>query len=249
MSKKAKPPLVLLHGWGLSQRVWTPLKAALAADWHVVAPDLPGHGAAAPMPVAELEAWTDQLVAHLPDEAVLCGWSLGGMIAIDLARRHPGKAARLILVGTTPRFVAGPDWPHGLDADTVDAFRNGFDNSPSATLQRFVALQALGDARRREVTDQLKAALSATQPPVHASLAAGLRILVEADLRADVAALTQPVRILHGANDALVPVAAAEWMADRLQSGYLSVFGDCGHAPFLSRPADCAAPAEAFALG
>ena len=45
----------------------------------------------------------------------------------------------------------------------------------------------------------------------------------------------------------LMPLAAAEWLADQLPGGRLSVFGQSGHAPFLSRPADCAGLIEGFA--
>jgi pimeloyl-[acyl-carrier protein] methyl ester esterase len=55
------------------------------------------------------------------------------------------------------------------------------------------------------------------------------------------------VRLLHGAGDALMPLAAAQWLADALPDGRLSIFDDCGHAPFLSRPRDCAVLIESFA--
>ena len=67
------------------------------------------------------------------------------------------------------------------------------------------------------------------------------------DLRSAVPQIRQPVRLLHGAGDTLMPVAAAEWLADTLPDGRLSIFADAGHAPFLSRPQDCASLIEGFA--
>ena len=240
-------PLVLLHGWGLSARVWTPLRAELGGlDIHT--PDLPGHGEAPAAGSATLADWSDRLAANLPDGAVVCGWSLGGLVALDLAARHPAKVSRLVLIGSTPRFVAGTDWAHGLAADTVDAFHREFATAPGAVLRRFVALQALGDARRRELTRTLDDALTATDPtPTQAAaLADGLALLADTDLRAAIADVRQPALLIHGERDALMPVAAGRWLAATLPEARLEVLADTGHAPFLSHPADCAALLERF---
>jgi pimeloyl-[acyl-carrier protein] methyl ester esterase len=240
------PPLALLHGWGLAPAVWLPLRAHLADFPAIHAPWLPGHGPAPAAPGPDLEDWTDALVPDLPDGALVVGWSLGALIALDLARRHPRKVARLALIGATPRFVTAPDWPHGLAAETVQGFREDFAADPAATLRRFVALQTLGDARRKAVALALSEVLPALGTEHAPALAEGLRLLAETDLRARLPGLSRPVRLLHGEGDALMPAAAATWLADHLPDGRLTLFADCGHAPFLSRPADCAALLAAF---
>lgn len=241
-----RPPLVLLHGWGLGPAVWRGLQAELTGFADIHAPWLPGHGPAEAAHGPDLEDWTDALVPDLPDNALVCGWSLGGLVALDLARRHPRKVARLALIGTTPRFVAAPDWSHGLAVETVQGFRDGFASDSAATLRRFVALQTLGDARRKAVALSLSEALPAVGEERASSLADGLRLLAETDLR-DRLNLSQPVRLLHGEGDALMPAGAATWLADQLPNARLSLLTDCGHAPFLSRPADCATLLESFA--
>ena len=244
------PTLVLLHGWGLLPRVWTELRQALPPDLMVLAPALPGHGDAPPAPGATLADWSDALLAALPEGAVLCGWSLGGLIALDLARRHPEMVSRLILIGSSPCFVSQSDcapggpWPHGLDAATVAGFIDGFAVDPAATLRRFVALQAIGDARRRAVAGELADAHARHDGRRADALADGLRVLAETNLRATLDTIRQPVRLLHGSGDALMPLAGAEWLAGQLPQGRLTVFDDCGHAPFLSRPAECGALIE-----
>ncbi|NMG45107.1 alpha/beta fold hydrolase, partial [Aromatoleum toluvorans] len=203
-----------------------------------------GHGDALPAPSADLAAWSDALLPTLPERAVLCGWSLGSLVALDLAHRHPERVARLILIGATPCFVArsgDAPWPHGLDAATVAAFNASFATDPAGTQKKFIALQSLGDAQRRTVAAKLAAALADTGHERAAGLSCGLELLANTDLRALLAEIRQPTHLIHGAGDALMPLAAAEWLAQQLPHARLTRLDDCGHAPFLSRPQDCAA--------
>jgi pimeloyl-[acyl-carrier protein] methyl ester esterase len=240
-------PLVLLHGWGLSPRVWAGLRDALPEGLVVHAPELPGHGAAAPAATATLAAWGEHLLATMPTRAVLCGWSLGGLIAVELALRHPQRFERLVLLDTSPCFVARDAcddqgaWPHGLAAATVQAFIDGFATDPAATLRRFVALQTVGDARRSALGAALSAALTDCGGARQSALADGLVVLATSDLRARIAGLRQPVTLIHGAADALMPVDAARWLARQWPAAKLHVVDGCGHAPFVSQPAACAA--------
>lgn len=235
-------PLVLLHGWGLGPSIWSALREALPAGRPVVTPTLPGHSGEGSTINAHLDAWSDAIAADLPPGGVLCGWSLGGILAANIALRHPDRAACLVLVGTTPRFVAiageaASSWQHGLDAATVAGFIDGFRREPATIQRRFVALQALGDTNRRAVTTALNQSLADAERHAEA-LAGGLDLLAHVDLRETMPRLRLPVHIFHGAHDALMPLGAAHWLVDHIPGARLTVFPDCGHAPFLSRPTE-----------
>lgn len=237
----AAAPLVLLHGWAMTPAVWDGLRARLAgAMLHT--PPLPGHGAAAA--AADLAAWADALATALPDGVVLGGWSLGAMLALEIARRRRCKVAGLVLIGATPRFVTGEDWQHGLAPDTVAAFSAGFAADPAATLKRFLALQCVGDANRRAVQQCLMARLADVD--AGSALADGLQLLADSDLRSGLGALRLPCCIIHGENDALMPAGAARWLADALPHARLHLLPDCGHAVFLSQPEACTATIADF---
>lgn len=249
MAESALGKLVLLHGWAMTPRVWEGLVAALPPGFEVHAPALPCHpGGVAATPT--LEAWADALATTLPDDALVCGWSLGAMVAMALAIRHPHKVRRLVLAGATPRFVAGDGWPHGLPADVVAAFTQGFAAAPSPTLRRFLSLQTQGDARRKAVQSALSATLARgddADAVCDTALAEGLRVLVEADLREDLPLLHQHTLLIHGDGDALMSLAGARALADSLPEAGLQVCAATGHAPFVADAAAFAARLAAFA--
>ena len=100
------PPLVLLHGGSARWQSGRPLGERLAADWHVYAPDLRGHGGSGRTPghyavrdnVADVAAFLNAVVGS---RAVVFGHSRGGQVGVMLAAAHPGLVAALI-VGDAP---------------------------------------------------------------------------------------------------------------------------------------------------
>jgi pimeloyl-[acyl-carrier protein] methyl ester esterase len=225
--------------------------SALRNAFDILTPALPGHDDAPALAENTLAAWGDALADTLPPQSILGGWSLGALLALDIARRHPEKVARLVLIGATPRFVSGTDWRNGLDANTVAAFVDGYATQPATTLRHFLTLQTLGEraGARHTLLPRLAACqnqaaqnqAAQNQAGQVADLRAGLDILVTADLRPTLADIRQPAHLIHGAGDALMPLAAAHWLAAHLPRASLNVLPHCGHAPLLSAPAACAA--------
>lgn len=244
---RAASPIVMLHGWAMRPTVWTEVAHALAATLGAAqvlhAPALPGHDGAAPA-APTLSAWADRLAAGVPDGAVLAGWSLGAMLAMEIARRHAHKVRHLVLIGASARFVAAADWPHALAGDTVARFVDDFARAPHATLQRFAALQVLGEPGARTLARRLmqhSALPAAGAAPAQASaLQAGLALLCSADLRATASALPQPCTIVHGEADAIMPVDGARWLQERLARAQLHRLPGAGHALPLCASAECA---------
>jgi pimeloyl-[acyl-carrier protein] methyl ester esterase len=243
---KAKP-LVFLHGWAMTPAIWQAMAAALddeASDIRM--PALPGHGTDTTRPRNSLAAWAEALAPALPRDAILIGWSLGALLALELARVRPQQVARLVLIGSTPRFVASPDWPHGLDEKTVQGFIEGHARDPAATLRRFLALQTLGEDARNHLLRKLSETVCTPRDgQAHQTLADGLHILATTDLRASLAAIGQPVCLIHGNGDALMPPAAARWLADALPRARLHMLAHRGHALPVSACDECVAAIRA----
>lgn len=230
--------LVLVHGWGLHGGAWGDLPQHLAQRFRVTTLDLPGHGRSRRVPGdPTLDALTDRLAQQCPGSCVWIGWSLGGLIALNMALRHPQQVARLVLVSTTPRFVQATDWPHAMPEKDFARFAAGFQADPRAALLRFLSLHAgsTGDAER-DVLRQLRRVAFAYGDPAPPALAAGLNILERTDLRSRLTAVDVPALVVHGSHDRIVPPAAGETLAAQLPAAEYRCMQDAGHAPFLSRP-------------
>ena len=231
------PGLLLLHGWGLHGGVWDTLISRLTPQLRITRLDLPGHGRSrhAPMPHTLTELAL-QTMAAVPPGAVVLGWSLGGLVALEAALRMPQRMRGLILVSSTPRFVTAEDWPHAMPPEQLREFAAGLSQDYQETLRRFLSLQVRGDESARASLRQLRDVLFAHGEPDTGSLAAGLGILTDADLCARLKDVSVPTLVLAGDYDRLAPLGASKYMAEHIPAARLEVFPKSAHAPFLSHP-------------
>jgi pimeloyl-[acyl-carrier protein] methyl ester esterase len=233
----ATPTLALVHGWGLHSGCWDGITAGLRRDHAVAALDLPGHGDRSGLPRPyTLEAVAAELASQVRSPAIWVGWSLGAMVVMALARHFPHQVAALVLVGATPRFVAGPDWPHGLPAAEFEGFAASLLQDYDATLQRFLSLQVTRDDQGRATLRELRAQMQRRPAPRLDALTGGLDILQGADLRASAAGITVPTLLIHGSRDRLVPEAASAFLAQAIKGAQREIIAGAGHAPMLSHP-------------
>jgi pimeloyl-[acyl-carrier protein] methyl ester esterase len=225
--------LVLLHGWGTTARIWNGLARELEGGFRLHLVDLPGYGMSEACVPYTLEALAARIADACPGTVAVCGWSLGAQIAMQWALARPDRITHLALIAATPRFVSNEDWSHGVTQDTFAVFANGVREDAVATLARFAALQAVGDAERVTVAKALRAGAV----PPGAVLASGLEVLREADLRAAAPRIGCPVLLLHGENDRVVPAEASAALAACLPRAQRTVVAGAGHAPFIAREA------------
>jgi pimeloyl-[acyl-carrier protein] methyl ester esterase len=231
----AGPDLVLLHGWGMDAAVWDDLIIQLAPHFRVHNVALPGYGSSPACTPYTLDAIVDALTMALPPRASVCGWSLGGQIALAWAMRHPAQVERLALIATTPRFVIGDGWDCAMPFDVLESFVQDLERDCVGTLQRFVALQARNDTHMRTVLRRLRETTSACGHPDMAALIAGLRLLQETDMRGEVRHIMQPVLIIHGERDTLAPLAAGAFLQRTMPRASMEIFPGCAHAPFIAQ--------------
>lgn len=226
-------PLVLVHGWGCGAGAFDAVAEALAARRVLWRPDLPGYGRNRPDAAgADLAAIAADVLERVDGPAHWVGWSLGGLVALEVARRAPQRVRRVTLVAASPRMTAAPGWP-GIDPGALEGFRRALAAAPARAHVRFLAFQLWGSERARTALRRLRAA-AADDPPEVTALSAGLELLARVDLRATAAALPCRVDALLGEQDPLVPAAVEPGLADHGIG--VRVIPGAGHAPFASHP-------------
>jgi len=229
------PDLVLLHGWGMHSGVWQPILEQLTTSWRVTMIDLPGHGNSH---AVELDVWDDRVLDALvdvgPEQAIWLGWSISGMLALQLALRHAQRVSHLILLACNASFVTRTDWPCAIEPAVLQQFNQDLHDDYARTLQRFLALQVKGSAYAQSVLRQLREQFTQTNAPSSQTLEAGLAYLQQSDLRTSLTRLQQPVSWLGGTHDTLVPAVSAQAMQTLQPALQISTIDGAGHAPFLS---------------
>lgn len=153
------------------------------------------------------------------------GWSLGGLQALAGLRDEPMRWPTGILISSTARFCGEADgWP-GLPRPALRALQRQLQRAPREALLGFHRLCAGPETDdvviAQRVEDSLALGLDV--------LATGLRELDTLDVRADLPAITQPILILHGARDQVIPVQAAERMAELLPQATLIIHPEAHH--------------------
>jgi pimeloyl-ACP methyl ester carboxylesterase len=230
--------LVLLHGFPLDHRIWAPQLADVSLRARVLTPDLPGFGASPPLAADKptmdayaraVLAWADGIgLRHF----ILAGHSMGGYIALALARLAPKRLDGLILVSTR----AGADSAAAREnrAKLAAAIKEqGARATVDAMLPKLLA-PATAD-QLSSVYDQVKAIMLA-QPP--AGLVPAVRAMAaRPDSTSDLEDLTLPLLILHGAADATIPPSEAEAMVEAAASAFYVPISAAGHLPMLEQPA------------
>lgn len=226
-------PLVLLHGWGLNHQVWSQLTQTLPAEWDIYTPDLPGFGLS-PCPASyDVDSVLAQLAEQIPDQSTLMGWSLGGLLAIALASRYPHKVKKLGLIASSPCFMAKDNWP-GMESRVMQLFAGQLQQDLALTVERFLAIQAMGSSTARQDIKLLKQAVLSLALPSSVALQGGLELLAILDLRQEFAALVQPVFAILGRLDSLVPVAIAPLLQSLRPDLQVEILQKASHAPFIS---------------
>lgn len=241
------PDLVLLHGWGLNSRIWDSVARVLTTTYRVHRIDLPGHGASEWHPeLTTLDGWVRAVAPYIPRNAILVGWSLGGLIALRLAALAAERVARLVVISTTPRFVTAAGWAPAMTPTVLANFGARLRDDFRGTVQDFLALQVRGEEHELAALRELRQRLHAGGMPQPAALDTGLEILRTADLRAALPAIEQPTLIVAGEHDRVTPPGAARFLDSQMPATTLAIIRRAGHAPFISHAGEFLAVLQDF---
>jgi len=222
-------PLVFIHGWGQSKQVWHQQRVRFPDATFL---NLPGHGGE-----DDCTDWLERLASNLPKEpCILVGWSLGGMLSMQLALAYPEYIKALVLVSSTPCFAKKENWFHGCNGEVLQDFQQGIEQQAGKTMSRFFALMFHGEILARSRFNAIaREAVDRNHPSSTHGMQEGLRLLETLDLREKISKITQPTLLMHGEQDAIIPVQASDFLAKEIPHSTLHRFEKCGHAPFLTQ--------------
>jgi 2-succinyl-6-hydroxy-2,4-cyclohexadiene-1-carboxylate synthase len=225
--------LVLLHGFTQTGRSWARVREALGERYRCFAPDLPGHGDSEARRPASFDAVAAYVGALKPERFALCGYSMGGRLALDVALRMPARIGRLVLVGASPgiadaaeraaRRAADDALADRIEADGLMAFVDSWGAQPLFAGQPRGVAELAREDRLRSSAPGLAAALR------------GMGTGVMAPLWDRLGELAMPVTLIAGEHDAKFR-AVAERMAAAIPDASLIVATGAGHAVHLEAP-------------
>lgn len=232
---EGKIDLVLLHGWGLNAEVWHNIIPELCAHFRLHRVDLPGYGRSYGFGALSLEQMAETVLAQsqAPEQAIWLGWSLGGLVAGQIALTHPERVSALVSVASSPCFTARDEWP-GIKPDVLSGFQQMLNVDFQKTVERFLALQTLGTEHARHDARLLKSVVLEQPIPSVGVLNGGLQILKTADLRESLSTLEMPHWRIYGQLDGLVPRKIIELLNQQWPHSIAHTVPKAAHAPFIS---------------
>ncbi len=227
------PPLFLFHSLLSDRASFDAIVPALSGSFRVIVPELPGFGAS-PAVTGGLPAVADRMAEAVRDaaageDAIVLGNGYGGFVALQMAIRHPGIAAKLVLADCGAAFSeAGRE-----------AFRNmaaaagvkGLGAITDVAMRRLFAPEF--QAQHPDLMRDRREAFLRTDPAVFRDACEALASL---DLRPEVARVKVPVLVLVGEHDEATPPPMSHELAGLLPQAQLKIIPGCAHVPQLQAP-------------
>lgn len=227
--------LLLVHGWPHDRTLWHAQLNGLATHARCIAPDLRGFGESDVTGPFTVDQYADDLVALLdrlaiPD-AVVCGLSMGGYVALAMWRRHRSRVRGLVLTGTR----AASDTPEQRQArERLVEFvqRSGVSALAAQQVQRMVGTTT--SETRGALAEVLRLQMAAA--PVDGVIGGQRAMMARADSTPLLASIEVPVLVVAGAEDAIIPAAEQEAMADSIPAARFVELAGAGHVSPFERP-------------
>lgn len=229
-------PLLLLHGFPLSRRIWEPQIAALQGEFRTIAPDLRGFGDSdAPEGPYSMDLFADDMIGLLDhlgiDRVVVCGMSMGGYVAMNMLDRYPERvrAACFMVTRSAADDEAGKERRLNLAREVMD-------KGPRIVTDAFSRIlfsSGAGDGGTELVDDvcRIMAQTSAR------GLAGGLLAMRDRpDYTGRLAGFAVPALVIGAELDIAIPPEESRRLAEGLPDARLVIIPDAGHMAGMENP-------------
>ncbi len=234
-------PILFLHGYPLDSRMWGPLVHLLASDYLCIAPDLRGFGRGPEQAMSfsmsqladDCALLLDTLQIRQP--VVVCGLSMGGYVAMQMAERHKHRIAAMILTNTRAN-ADDPAAAKNRHAVALKALKEGGESVVLPMLNKLLSVHT--QSHQPEVVELVRSMMLATCKSTIAW--AQMAMAAREDFLARLSDWTMPVTCVAGSEDSIVPEQAMRQMAKELGGSELRVVANTAHMTPLECPAEFA---------
>lgn len=229
------PVIIFIHGFPLNKSMWDLQVEALKDDYRVITYDVRGHGGSAGNGNFSMDVFGNDLI-DLMDRlevgtATLCGFSMGGYIALNAIGKYPHSFNALVLADTQCKA----DTPEGRERrmEAIESIRkNGIEQYADESVKNLFAPESV-NAKPAEVAAVKKMITDTAEN----SLGNTLRALSERkEMCNKLPRINVPVLIMVGKEDKITPLADARLMHEKIQDASLVVIDHAGHVANIEHP-------------
>ncbi|HEX2179317.1 MAG TPA: alpha/beta hydrolase [Actinomycetota bacterium] len=246
--------MLFAHGYGCDQNMWRFVAPRFESKFRVVVFDYVGAGgsdlsAYDPERYSTLAGYADDVLQICREldlkDVIFVGHSVSSIIGALASIEEPGRFAKLVMVGPSPRYINDEGYTGGFSeqdiSELLDSLESNYLGWSSA-----IAPVIMGTPDRPELAAELEESFCRTDPEIARRFA---RATFLADNRADLKRVEVPALVLQCSNDAIAPVTVGEFVRDAIPNSSYVVLNATGHCPHLSTPDATADAIAAFVDG
>lgn len=233
-----KPYLIMLPGWGMKSFVWNKLNELLSKDFELIFIEWDN--------VLSLNEFKERVIKVIEQKRIctfsLLGWSLGSLVAQDIASDNFWNIKNLILVGCTSSFIKHKEngYNIGWNRKIVERMKSKLYKNPQETLYNFYDAMFSKEEKRKGYKNQfLQTLKNNTKNHSINSLSLGLDYLIQKDLRNKLSYITIPLLIIQGEDDNICSLEGAEYIKTMSVNSNIEIVMNAGHIPFYTEPNTC----------
>lgn len=233
-----KPYLIMLPGWSMKNFVWNKINEFLSKDFELIFIEWAN--------VHSLDEFKERVIKIIEQKQIstfsLLGWSLGSLVAQDIASDNLWNIKHLILIGGTSSFVQHKEdrYNIGWNKIIVERMKSQLYKKPQETLSNFYEAMFSKEEKQKGYDKQfLQMVEYNIENQSLDSLTLGLDYLIQKDLRTKLSDINIPLLIIHGEEDSICPLDAAIYIKSMINHSNIKIINHGGHIPFFTNPSDC----------
>jgi pimeloyl-[acyl-carrier protein] methyl ester esterase len=234
----SKPYLIMLPGWGMNSFVWNKINQSLTNDFELIFIEWNN--------VLSLNEFKERVIKIIEQKQIptfsILGWSLGSLVALDIASDNLWNIKNIILVGCTSSFIQHKEnvYNIGWAKKIVERMKSKLYKNPQETLNNFYDAMFSEEEKCKGYNNEFfKTLKDNTKNQSINSLSLGLDYLIQKDLRTKLLNITAPLLIIQGENDNICPLDGAEYIKNMSINSSIEIIKKAGHIPFFTNPNAC----------